>query len=597
MSEKEVNLFKLLLQLWSHFSSKRRSQFSILIILMILTGFAEIFSLGAVLPFLAVLTDPVGVYENPTFQPILKIFNITSPDELLFPLTVAFVIASVLSGCMRLLQGWANTRVTYSTGADLSVSIYRRTLYQPYMVHVSRNSSSIINAVTNKAMAVIHSGITPTITIATSAIILLSIMLTLIAIDPFVSLTSFVGFGLTYFCIIVVSRRRLKHNSILIAEESNQVVKSLQEGLGGIRDVIIDGSQELYSYVYSQAIFPLYKAQGSNIFIGLSPRFGIESIGMILIATLAYWLVGQPGGFSKAIPILGTLAFGAQRMLPVLQQLYRSWTALQGNAASLKDVLDLLDQPIPQQIDRERKGLKFQDSIKLHKLTFKYNTEGPKVMSDINLEIKKGNKVGFIGATGSGKSTMLDIVMGLLNPTEGSISVDGVIVNDLNRGKWQTNIAHVPQAIFLPDTSVKENIAFGIPIGDIDIERVELAAKQAQINKIIESWPDRYDTPVGERGVRLSGGQRQRIGIARALYKKADVIILDEATSALDNQTESEVMRSIENLDDELTILIIAHRLTTLRNCDFIVELDNGEIIRKGTYEEVVLQHHSSEID
>jgi ATP-binding cassette subfamily B protein len=256
---------------------------------------------------------------------------------------------------------------------------------------------------------------------------------------------------------------------------------------------------------------------------------------------------------------------------------------------SLKDVLSLLDQPLPNYVyQTNNHSMSFNHFIGLKKIDFRYSPQSPYVLKDIDLKIAKGSRVGFIGATGSGKSTLLDMVMGLLYPTNGSMEIDNQEVTAGNYRKWQEHIAHVPQAIFLADSSIEENIAFGVPTDQIDHHRVKQAARQAQIADTIESWPDQYQTFVGERGIRLSGGQRQRIGIARALYKQADVIIFDEATSALDNETESAVMQAIEGLSKDLTLLIIAHRLSTLKNCTQIVELADGGIKRTGSYQEIV---------
>lgn len=589
MPKSSKSITVLLKRLWTHLGRRRKVQFSLLIALMILTSFAEVFSLGALLPFLGVLTNPESVFRNDTVRHVADVVGVTTPHGMLLSLTVLFIGAALLAGVMRLLQAWANTRVSFTTGADLSMALYRKTLYQPYAVHVSRNSSTIINAVSAKVMQVTTSGIIPVINMLTASIILIAIMATLIVMDPVIALSAFGGFGLTYAVVIGMTRSRLKVNSQLIARESTQVIKSLQEGLGGIRDVLIEGNQSVYCDVYGRSVFPLRKAQGNNQFISQSPRFGVEAIGMILIAGLAYWMAGQPGGMARAIPVLGTLALGAQRMMPALQQLFAGWSALQGNLASMEDVLNLLDQPVPEINSEEEKNIMpFNRSLELRQLSFRYTPDAPEVLREIDLKIPKGSRIGFIGTTGSGKSTLLDIVMGLLEPTSGTVEVDGAPVNSNNRRSWQRHIAHVPQSIFLSDATIEENIALGVPKRKIDKERVRQAARQAQIADIIESWPKQYETVVGERGVRLSGGQRQRIGIARALYKQADVIIFDEATSALDNQTESAVMKAIEELHEGLTVLIIAHRLTTLHNCDVIMELANGRIKKQGSYEIVV---------
>jgi ATP-binding cassette subfamily B protein len=282
------------------------------------------------------------------------------------------------------------------------------------------------------------------------------------------------------------------------------------------------------------------------------------------------------------------LALAAQRMLPLLQQAFASWSNIRGGKSALSDVVDFLNQPLPADADKpEPMSLAFYESITFDGVGFRYGQNLPWVLHDLNLTIPKRSRIGFIGTTGSGKSTLLDIVMALLQPTEGTMEIDGQIVTLANYRAWQDHIAHVPQTIFLADSTVEENIAFGVPRDEIDQSRVKWAAQQAQIAETIEGWSKQYQAFVGERGVRLSGGQRQRIGIARALYKRADVIIFDEATSALDSITEQAVMQSIEGLSEDLTMLMIAHRMTTLKNCTMIVELAGGKILRQGSYEEL----------
>jgi len=560
-----------------------------LLILMVLASFAEILSIGAVLPFLAVLTAPEKIFQLPNAQPLIKSLGISNPGQLLLPLTIIFATAAIVSGAMRLLLLWATTRLSFATGSDLSISIYRRTLYQPYAVHVARNSSEVINGISGKANIVINAIIVPTLTLISSTVMLIAILVALLSVNPTIALSSFGGFGLIYLLIIKFTRKRQLINSQCSARESTQVIKSLQEGLGGIRDVLIDGSQSSYCDIYRKSDHRMRCAQGNSYFIGISPRYVIESLGLILIAVLAFALANEPDGIARAIPVLGALALGAQRLLPVLQSAYNSLSVIQGGQVSLKDALELLDQPLPDYVAKPSPPpITFQQKIEFINISFRYSQQTPLVLSNLNLQITKGSRIGFIGVTGSGKSTLLDIVMGLLQPSAGTLEVDGQIITQHNNRAWQAHIAHVPQAIFLSDSTIEENIAFGVPTAQIDHEQVKRAARQAQIADIIEKWPKKYKTFVGERGVRLSGGQRQRIGIARALYKQADVIIFDEATSALDNETEQAVMRSIENLGNNLTILIIAHRLTTLKNCTKIVELGDGGIKRIGVYEEIV---------
>jgi len=570
-----LTITQLLRRLWHHISPRRRGQFGLLLVLMLFASFAEILSIGAVLPFLAVLTAPERVFEHAAAQPIIQALGLKTPVQLLLPLTIVFGAAALIAGAMRLLLLWASNRLSFATGADVSISIYRRTLYQPYAVHCARNSSEVINGISGKANSVIYSIIVPALTLISSSVMLIAILIALLAVEPVIALAAFGGFGLIYAFIIRLTRKQLLADSQRIARESSHVIKSLQEGLGGIRDVLIDGSQATYCHIYRNADLPLRRAQGNNLFISSSPRYGMEALGMMLIAALAYSLAQQADGIAKAIPILGALALGAQRLLPVLQQAYGSWTQINGGQASLQDTLELLDQPLPDYANQPTaQPLPFKHNISLKQLAFRYSPQTPYVLKQLNLTIAKGSRVGFIGTTGSGKSTLLDIVMGLLEPTDGTLEIDGQPVTPTNNRAWQAHIAHVPQAIFLADSTIEENIAFGVPIDQIDPQRVRQAAQQAQIADSIESWPKQYHTFVGERGIRLSGGQRQRIGIARALYRQADVIIFDEATNALDNETEQAVMQAIENLSNDLTILIIAHRLTTLKNCTKIINLD-----------------------
>lgn len=556
---------------------------------MIVASFAEVFSIGAVVPFLGALTAPQAVFDHPSAQVFIKVFNIETPQELILPTAITFGAAAMFAGGIRLLLLYATTRYSYAVGADLSVDMYRRSLYQPYIVHTARNSSELIAGVTGKSAMMTGSVLVPLLNLFSSVFLLGGILLALLAIDPLIAIVACAIFGIVYGSILAATKQRLLSNSASIAHESVQVLKSLQEGLGGIRDVLINGTQEFYCRIYLKADRPLRLAQGRNVFISASPRFIIETIGMILIAGFAYVVSQRPSGVSEAIPVLGALALGAQRLLPILQQSYASLSIIRGAQAPMRDVLELLDQPLPTESDAPAgKPLAFARAMDLNGVGFRYVADGNPILAGINLQIFKGQKFGFMGETGSGKSTLLDILMGLLEPSEGSLKVDGVAITAANQSAWRAHIAHVPQAIFLSDSSVAENIAFGVPAEMIDLSLVQRAAERAQISRSIEDWPQQYQTKVGERGVRLSGGQRQRIGIARALYKQADVLIFDEATSALDSDTESAVMEAIDELDGELTILIVAHRLSTLKNCDQIVELANGRVKRQGSYKELV---------
>jgi ABC-type multidrug transport system fused ATPase/permease subunit len=571
----------LLARLWDSLSPKRRMQFRFLFLLMILTSFAEVMSIGAVIPFLGALTSPDLIFKHSSFQKLIETFRLSEPSQILLPLTCIFILAAILAGGMRLLLLWLSTRLSFAVGADLSIQLYRSTLYQPYSAHCKSNSSEIISSISTKLNSVIYSIFFPILVLISSCLMLVIIIAVLLLIEPIITIVVFIGFGLIYLVIILLTRKKLLIDSQLIATESTRVVKLLQEGLGGIRDILIDSSQPFYCNIYQGADSALRRAQGNHLFITVGPRYAIEALGMILIAIVALVLTKTQIGVITAIPLLGALALSVQRLLPILQQGYASWTQICGCNSSMQDVLSLLEQSKSQYINKELvKPIAYDANINLKNVSFRYDLGEPLILQNITLSILKGDRIGFIGTTGSGKSTLLDIIMGLLQPTEGSLEVDGQIIDSISTPSWQAHIAHVPQAIFLTDGTILENIAFGVPIEQIDYSLVKQVAIQAKIDEAIESWPNKYQTYVGERGIRLSGGQRQRIGIARALYKQADVIIFDEATSALDSETEKSVMDAINGLSKDLTLLIIAHRLTTLKDCTQIVELENGIVKR-----------------
>jgi ABC-type multidrug transport system fused ATPase/permease subunit len=579
-------IFRLLVIFWGHVTHSRKIELSILLILMFIAGFAEAISIGAIFPFLAVLVAPEKIFNSTIVLPLVQLLNLTTPNQLLLPLTIAFGFCAVLAALMRLCLTWAQIRLSYSLAADLSVKIYERTLYQPYAVHISRNSSEIISGITTKVDIVGGSFISPVLNIITSLVMLIIIFSALIIINPQTALISSLGFGLIYFSVAIFARKQLYVDGQKINHEHTKTLKALQEGLGGIRDVLIDGSQLVYVAQYKKAEVSLRRSLANVQIVSASPRFIVEMLGMLLISSLAFYITYSGQGVESALPSLGALALGAQRLLPILQQIYYSWSSLRGAQATVTEVLNLIEQPLPKNISDN--VMHFEKKIIFSDINFSYSSQAPLILNNLTLSIPKGSRIGIIGSTGSGKTTFLDIVMGLLSPTSGQIYLDSKEVILQNYRPWQERIAHVPQTIFLSDASILENIAFGVPKELINLARVKEASKIAQIESTIEAWPNKYETRVGERGVQLSGGQRQRIGIARAMYKNADIIIFDEATSALDNETENLVIQAIERLPRHLTVLVVAHRLATLRNCSLIVEFVNGRVKRSGSFAEII---------
>ena len=359
------------------------------------------------------------------------------------------------------------------------------------------------------------------------------------------------------------------------------------------RDIILDKSQKLYLDIFRNSEVPYRNLYAQNQFLGAFPRYIMEAIGISLIILVAIFFTSSKSDINNSLALLGVLALGAQKILPAAQNTYGAYAVIEGGKSSLEEIVFKLSEPINLNSKNQKiSPLNFKKNIIFNNVSFSYNPEDNLILKNINFEIRRGERVGIIGKTGSGKSTTADLIMGLLTPTTGSISVDGEILNqNINKEfllKWQSNIAHVPQNIYLADRSIAENIAFNVSKQNIDMKEVIKAAKKAQIADFIESIPKNYFTLVGERGIRLSGGQRQRIGIARALYKGANILILDEATSSVDDITERELIKSIESLDKSLTIIMIAHRLSTIKKCQKLIKLKNGYVELIGKPEEVL---------
>jgi len=579
----------LLPRLWRRIRPRRRSQLALLAVLTVLASLTEMVSIGAILPFLDALTNPARIFSHPKAQGLVRLLRVETPTGLVVPLAAIFATAAVASGAMRLLLMWANTRMAFAIGADLSNEAYWKVLHQPYAFHVKRNSSELIANVGGKTSRVITDVIFPCLNMASSGLMLLAIVSLLVAIDPVVILSTMGGFGAVYVLIMRFARSRLRENGERSARAAPEALRALQEGLGGIRDVLIDGTQRAYGDLYRAADLELRAAQARNAFLWSTPRFAIETLGIVIVAGIACMLALRPGGLGSGLATLGALALGAQRILPLMQAIYANWSSLQAARASLRDSLAVLELPLPAWAERPPPpAIAFSREIRLRDVSFRYDAASPWVLREMSLSIPRGTRIGIVGETGSGKSTLLDVLMALLPPTEGTLEVDGRVVSAADPRGWQVRIAHVPQAIHLSDASIERNIAFGIPPGEIDRERVRTSARRARIAGAIEALPGGYETRVGERGIRLSGGERQRIGIARALYKQADVLVLDEATSALDQETEESVMEAVAALGREATVVIVAHRLSTLRQCDVVVEIRNGRISRTGSYEEIV---------
>jgi ATP-binding cassette subfamily B protein len=417
----------------------------------------------------------------------------------------------------------------------------------------------------------------------TAGVIAAVIVAMLLFVDPMT--TAFVGLAVagTYALISFFTRSRLAANSDALETAFDDRMKVMQESLGGIRDVIVDNSQGMYLREFETVDLRLASARAANQFIAAAPRYLIEMVGMIVIAVIALVAARGPNGIAAALPILGALALGAQRLLPLVQDVYSGWSTLEGQRSIFGQVIDLLRLPVSESGEIAGDPLELRDSVRLENIGFTYASRREAAVSDVNLTIARGSMLALVGPTGSGKSTLVDVIMGLLQADSGRILLDGVALENWSRRQWHRSIAHVPQSIFLTDSTFARNIALSLPDHRPDHDRIVESAKRAQLHDFIEALPERYETRVGERGIRLSGGQRQRLGIARAIYKDAPILILDEATSALDDVTEAAVISTLEELRREgRTIIIVAHRLSTIRHCDTVARLLDGRLVEFG---------------
>ena len=575
-NSQKTNSFKNFCILFSRLSNDRKSLFFKLILLMVAGGLSEIISLGMIFPFLAILIDPQQTLGIPLISWILELFNFTVGESIYNQITLLFLVVIVVANVIRFLLISTTIKFNFEVGHELGIDIYKNALYRKYTDHLDSHSSELIGGLNKLEHLVwVILGVIQSIS---GLVMIIFIIITLTFINP--TLTFFVLFGLASIYIIfsVISKDKLSVSSQVISKNSNKRIQSVQEGLGSIRDILLDHNQEMFINRFSKIDWEMRSAQISNNIIGPMPRFVVESAAMIFIVSFAYLSIIESGDAAYVVPMLGVLVVSLQRLIPLAQQVYFGWSQFSGNRETLQDVVFLVGQHTYKDSQKKIEHIVFQN----YNISFRYKPSLPLVIDNINFKIIKGSKIGFIGGTGSGKSTIVDLLLALISPTNGEILIDGVCLSKAHYYKWQSCIAHVPQSVYLLDGSFKENIAFGIESEKIDMKLVINAAEKAKISNFIDGCDDGYNTRIGEGGSLLSGGQVQRIGIARALYKGASILVFDEATSSLDGRTESEIIDAINNLDKDITIVIVTHSLSTLKNSDWVYKLDRGMIIKEG---------------
>lgn len=590
-----LRLCRSLTQLILTLRKQRLWQLTFALLIMLLSGLAELVSFAAVIPLLEAVNNPQVLWSFESVRYVSSRIGITSPSMLLIPVSILFAASSILAAIIRTYNLWLNGRLSALVGSDISCSVYSSCLHRSYHEHIRTNSSQTINAVVYQVQMTVNA-ITNVMNLILSCVVAVFITIGLLLVNWKIALSITISFGIFYLLISLPSSSQIKQNSLLISSLNEKQLRNLHEAFGSVRHVILDDKFKTYTSLYEKYDRPMRLLQTNSFFIAGYPRYALEAAGMVIIASVASFQYLTIGNTRELIPLLGTFALGAQRLMPTIQQAFASWCNILLCNASVEQVLQILKQEKRTHqylMDTSQKPATPDFfSLELKNISFSYSLLHPEsILSGINLRINKGDKIGIIGPTGSGKSTLLDVLMGLLEPTSGSVILNDQFVShqDINHLRtWRSSISHVPQSVYLTDLSIAENIAFGITKNEIDYMRVYEAAKISNLHSFIDSLPEAYHTTVGEGGIRLSGGQKQRIAIARAIYKSAPILILDEATSALDTQTEYSVMEAIENLDKSITVIMVAHRLSTIQNCSRVYVIENGSIANQGTPNDII---------
>ena len=579
----DITNYFLLKGIWRAFKPKRKKQFFLCTLLMIISGIAETLSIASIIPLINFLTSPNSIWENQLIFSVFTFLGFSNLTKPLIPIFFLFTISVIFAGLLRIFTLWIISKFIAALTSDFSTESFLKNLYQPYSVHISKNSSEII-ALNTVEINQLGNVFTYFMKMLLSISYVFFILSAVFLFDTRLALISFFIFILIYFALTLVSRFYLKINSQFISKSRERHIKFLNEGLGSIKEIILNNNYNFYIKNFLKIDNPMRKKMAENDFISNAPRALVETIAFIYLAFLSLYVVLTSVNGLIVLSKIAVIAIACQKVLPQLQQIYASWTRLSGNSKAIEKILYSINQSIPKERNSSNEKLEFKKYIILKEVYFKYKDTKRYILKGINLKISKSEKIGIIGQTGSGKSTLVDIIIGLLRPTKGDISVDEVnISSDKAINFWRSLISYIPQDIYLSDSTIIENIASGVKKEDIDTRKIIKSAKKAQIHDFIKNLPMGYKTNIGEMGIKLSGGQRQRIGIARAIYniydKNKKILILDEATSALDYEVEDLIIKSIYEIRSDLTLIMISHRLNTLQNCDRILEIKNGSIL------------------
>ena len=565
-------------------AQERRNALKVLAV-AVLSAFASTAMVGSIMPFLSVLSNPSAIVDTPTVAWAYEQFGFTSSYSFLIALGLGALLVIALAMAVQVLKVYAVSRFAMMRVHTLSCRLMAQYLGKPYEYFLNHHSGDMGTRILAEAQEVVSRFLKPMAELITSALTIIALVSFLIWLEPSVALAAFSLFGGVYWLTYALSRLKLRRLGALRVDANRERYRLATEALGGVKDIKLLGRERAYIDRFRVPSHRMAKVQVHIQLLSQIPTYVIQAVALGGVVVLCLFLVDGTSfadgtALATILPILGVFAFAGQRIMPELGRLYQSATEIQAGLAAVDAVhADLIGDSAAIPIDMPR-PLGLRQTLELTGVSYRYPQAEHAGVTDISLTIRSGEKIGVVGGTGAGKTTLADIVLGLLRPQFGHLVVDGTPVTVANLRAWQQTVGYVPQEIFLTDASVAENIALGIGPNQIDMDRVTRAARIASIDAFIrDDLPMGYDTTVGERGVRLSGGQRQRIGIARALYHDADLIVFDEATSALDNLTEAEVMAAIDVLPGDKTVLIIAHRLSTVKRCDRIVVMERGRIV------------------
>lgn len=576
---------------------QRRSYLS-LQVMMMLMAFMEMLGIASIGPFMALVADMQLLETNAVLNKLYLASGVSTHTDFLFITGFVVLLTLGFASILSIFTTWRLSLFAFSVGTEFSDRLYRYYLQKDWLFHASGSSAQLTKQISTEAYRVTNSIILPFIEMNARIVLALFISVSIFIYNPMIASIGIILFTSGYILIYKVIRNRIALYGENISTTSTDRFRLMNEGFGGIKDLLLYNRSSEFVHQFEQSGKVFARAQGVNTALSYAPRYLMELLAFgSMISLILVLLITRDGNLSQVLPVLGIYALAGFKLLPALQQTYYSITTIRGNTAAFDSIKeDLLASLLVDNEQGANSAIKNQRvidlanfrNIRLNNVSFTYPDKEMPALIDINIDIPINSTVGFVGESGSGKSTTIDLILGLISPSAGQLMLDDLVIEGENLQVWQKNIGFVPQSIFLSEGSITENVAFGLCSEDTDLEKVKQAIKLAHLEPLVNSLPKGLDTKVGERGVQLSGGQRQRIGIARALYNQADVLVFDEATSALDGITEKVIMDSIQELSGQKTIVMIAHRLKTVKNCDVIYLMEQGRVIEQGTYQQLI---------